>query len=112
MIIAWVLSLLLLMASLLDYLQRMTALEIIATQTMKSTQAEFIAAEEKLLVCERNISNVGTLPADTCVVQSIGKQIWKVSTMGPVTLESVVQIDDASGNATRLSWRQDFKNDN
>ena len=109
MIIAWVLSLLLLMASLVSYLQRMTALEIITTQTIKTTQAEFIAVEKKLLECERNISHVATLASDACVVQSIGKQLWKVSTVGLVTLESVIHLDDASGSATRLSWRQAFK---
>ena len=97
------------MASLVSYLQRMTALEIIATQTIKTTQAEFIAAEKKLLECERNISHVVTLPSDTCVVQSIGKQLWRVSTVGLITLESAIHLDDTSGSAARLSWRQAFK---
>ena len=97
------------MASLVGYLQRITALEIIGTQTMKTTQAGFITAEKKLLECERNISNVAALPSDVCVVQSIGKRLWKVSTVGLVTLESVIHLDDASGSTTRLSWRQAFR---
>ena len=97
------------MTSLVGYLQRLTALEIIATQTIKTTQAEFIAAEKKLLECERNISHVATLPSDTCVVQSIGKQLWRVSTVGLITLESAIHLDDTSGSAARLSWRQAFK---
>ena len=94
---------------MVGYLQRITALEIIATQTIKTTQAEFIAAEKKLLECEQNISNMAALPSNVCVVQSIGKQLWKISTTGLVTLESVIHLDDTSGNATRLSWRQTFK---
>ena len=97
------------MTSLVGFLQRLTALEIIATQTIKTTQVEFIAAEKKLLECERNISHVATLPSDTCVVQSIGKQLWRVSTVGLITLESAIHLDDTSGSAARLSWRQAFK---
>jgi len=97
------------MASLVGYLQRMTSLEIVATQTIKSSQTDFIQAEEALLECEENISNMTVPPSQTCVVQSVGKQLWKISTSGRVVLESVVHLDDASGNLNRLSWRQVFK---
>ncbi len=108
MIIAWVVSLLLLMASLVGYLQKLTSLELIATQTMTSSQVELVAAEEVLLACENNISNISTLPSNACVFQSIGQQLWKISTTGNVTIESVVYLDQASGIPTRLSWRQVF----
>ena len=97
------------MASLVAYLQQMTASELMATQTMKSAQAEFRAAEEMLLDCERNLSNISTLPSGSCLVQSVGRRLWKISTSGRVSLELVVHLDEASGKSTRLSWRQVFK---
>ena len=109
MIIAWVLSLLLLMASLIGYLQRTTTLEIIAIQTMQASQANFILAEKSLLECESAITHFASLPANQCNVQSLGKQLWKVSTLGKPTLESVVFLGDVSTTPVRLSWRQAFQ---
>jgi len=97
------------MASLVGYLQRLTSLELVATQTMKTSQVELINAEERLLACEKNIFNISTLPSNTCVFQSLGQQLWKISTTGGVTIESLVYLDEASGISTRLSWRQVFK---
>ena len=97
------------MASLVGYLQRLTSLELIATQTMKTSQLDFIHAEEALLACEKNISKITTLPANACVFQSVGQQLWKISTTGSVTIESVVYLNEVSGTSTRLSWRQVFK---
>ena len=37
------------------------------------------------------------------------KKESRSDTVGLVTLESVIHLDDASGSATRLSWRQAFK---
>jgi hypothetical protein len=97
------------MASLVGYLQRLTTLELIASQTIKSSQVELISAETALLECERNIVNISTLPSNACVFQSIGQQLWKISTTGGVTIESVIYLDEVSGISTRLSWRQAFK---
>ena len=97
------------MASLVGYLQRLTALELIATETMKSSQVELIAAEGALMACEGNIANISILPSNTCVFESIGQQFWKISTTGSVTIESVIYLDEVSGISTRLSWRQAFK---
>ena len=108
MIIAWVLSLLLLMASLIAHLQRTTTLEIIAIQTMQASQANFIRAEKALLECESAITHFASLPANQCKVQSLGKQLWKVSTAGEPTLESIVFLGDVSTTPVRLSWRQVF----
>ena len=97
------------MASLVGYLQRLTALELIASQTIKSSQVELISAEAALLECERNISKLSTLPSNACVFKSIGQQLWKISTTGGTTIESVIYLEEVSGNSTRLSWRQAFK---
>ena len=97
------------MASLVGYLERMTALQMMATHTIKTTQSEFIRAEEKLLDCESNISNMTALPSDICIMQSVSKQLWKVSTTGHIALEALVYLDETTGYATRLSWRQVFK---
>jgi len=109
MIIAWVLSLLLLMASLIAYLQRTTALELVAIQTIQNSQSNIIKAENALLECESGITQLAALPANQCNVQSLGQQVWKISTTGETRLESVIFLEDSSTIPIRLSWRQAFK---
>ena len=109
MMIAWVLSLLLLMASLIAYLQRTTALELVAIQTIQNSQNNFIKAENALLDCESKITQLPALPANQCNVQSLGQQVWKITAISEPKLESVIFLENSLTIPIRLSWRQAFK---
>ena len=109
MILAWILSLLLLLASLITYLERMTALGIIETNTMRTSQRNFFAAEKSILECEKNISQITALVENNCFIQSVGKNIWLISSKQKPSIQIHVYLDEKTGIATRLNWRQSFE---
>lgn len=109
MILAWVLSLLLLVSSLITYLERMTALSMIETSTMRASQRHFIAAEKSVLECQQNISQITMLTENNCFIQSIGKNIWLISSKQKPSIEVHIYVDEKTGVATRLNWRQSFE---
>ena len=109
MILAWVLSLLLLLSSLITYLERMTALTIIETSTMRTSQRNFVAAEKAILECEQNISQISALAENHCFIQSVGKNIWLISSKQKPSIQIHVYLDEKTGIATRLNWRQSFE---
>ena len=109
MILAWVLSLLLLLSSLITYLERMTALTIIETSTMRTSQLSFVAAEKSILECEQNISQITVLAENHCFIQSVGKNIWLISSKQKPSIQIHVYLDEKKGIATRLNWRQSFE---
>ena len=76
MILAWVISLLLLCASLIVHLERLTALRIIEVKTIALAQQNFIAAEKAVLDCEQNLSTLLALSEAPCFIQSIRIHIW------------------------------------
>jgi len=108
-ILAWVLSLLLLVSSLITYLERMTALSMIETSTMRASQRHFIAAEKSVLECQQNISQITMLTENNCFIQSIGKNIWLISSKQKPSIEVHIYVDEKTGVATRLNWRQSFE---
>lgn len=118
MIIAWVLSLLLLLSSLIAYIERLTALEIISTATFVTASKQFIEAEKALLACEQNIFSIALQEQSACHIQSVGKGLWLISTKGtegtegtkgtPV-LEVLILVDEKTTEVTRLNWRQHFE---
>lgn len=109
MILAWVLSLLLLMSSLIAYLERMTALALIEVNTMKTSHRSFVAAEKSVMECEQNISQITALAENNCFIQSLGKNIWLISSKQKPSIQVHVYLDEKSGVATRLNWRQSFE---
>ena len=109
MILAWVLSLLLLVSSLITYLERMTAMSMIETSTMRTSQRHFIAAEKSVLECQQNISQITVLTENNCFIQSIGKNIWLISSKQKPSIEVHIYVDEKTGVATRLNWRQSFE---
>lgn len=109
MILAWVLSLLLLLSSLITYLERMTALSMIETNTMRVSQRNFVAAEKSVLECQQNISQITALTENNCFIQSIGKNIWLISSKQKPGIQVHVYLDEKTGVATRLNWRQSFE---
>jgi Tfp pilus assembly protein PilX len=109
MIIAWVLSLLILLTSLMMHIERLAALEVVGVNTYVESQKQFIAAEKALLECEQQITNIAALVNAACHIQSTGKNLWLVSSKGKPTLEILIFIDEKTNIATRLHWRQHFE---
>ena len=109
MIIAWVLSLLLLLSSLVHHLERLAALEVISVSTYLKSHQQFIAAEKALLECEQHLSNIAELENAACHVQSAGKNLWLISSKEKPVLEILVFLDEQTSLVTRLNWRQQFE---
>lgn len=109
MIIAWVLSLLVLLSSLVAHLERLTALEIVGANSYVESQKQFITAERSLLECERHLSNITTLENASCHIQSAGTNLWLISSTDKPILEVLVHHDVKTNLFTRLNWRQNFE---
>ena len=108
-IIAWVLSLLTLLSMLVMQLERSAALEVMSVNTYAEAQKGFIAAEKALLECEQHISNITALVNPTCHIQSVGKNLWLISSKSKTSLEILIFLDEKTNIATRLNWRQNFE---
>ena len=108
-IIAWVLSLLTLLSMLVMQLERLAALEVMSVNTYAEAQKGFIAAEKALLECEQHISNITALVNPTCHIQSVGKNLWLISSKSKPSLEILIFLDEKTNIATRLNWRQNFE---
>lgn len=109
MIIAWVLSLLVLLSSLVAHLQRLTALEIVGVNSYVESQKQFITTERSLLECERHLTNMTALENPACHIQSAGKNLWLISSIEKPILEVLVYHDVKTNVVTRLNWRQSFE---
>ena len=109
MILAWVLSLLLLCVSLIVHLEHLTALRIIEVKTILLAQQNFIAAEKSVLDCEKSLSMLSSLTENHCFTQPISKNIWLITSKQKPTIQVHVVLDQKSGIATRLNWRQSFE---
>jgi len=108
-IIAWVLSLLTLLSMLVMQLERLAAPEVMSVNTYAEAQKGFIAAEKALLECEQHISNITALVNPTCHIQSVGKNLWLISSKSKPSLEILIFLDEKTNIATRLNWRQNFE---
>jgi hypothetical protein len=109
MIIAWVLSLLVLLSSLVGQIERLTALEIVGANSYIESQKQFITAERSLLECERHLSSITALEDTSCHIQSAGKNLWLISSIEKPVLEILVYLDVKNNVVTRLNWRQNFE---
>lgn len=109
MILAWVVSLLLLCSSLIVYLERASSLRIIEVNTLQQAKNHFINAENSVLDCEKNLTNLAQLHANNCFIQSIGKNHWLISSKEKPAIQISVLIDEKTGAATRINWRQVFE---
>lgn len=109
MIIAWVLSLLTLLSMLVMQLERLAALEVMSVNTYAETQKGFIAAEKTLIECEQHLSNITVLANPTCHIQSVGKNLWLISSKSKPSLEALIFLDEKTNIATRINWRQKFE---
>jgi len=109
MILAWVLSLLTLLSMLVIQLERLTALEVMSVNTYVEAQKQFIAAEKALLECEQYLSNITVIANPACHIQSVGKNLWLLSSKSKPSLEALIFLDEKTNIATRLNWRQNFE---
>ncbi len=109
MIIAWVLSLLVLLSMLVIQLERLAALEVISVNSYAQSHKEFIAAERSLLECEQHISNITAVSNTHCQIQSVGKNLWLISSKAKPKLEVLIFLDEKTNIASRLNWRQNFE---
>ncbi|QWE02790.1 hypothetical protein [Polynucleobacter sp. JS-JIR-II-b4] len=109
MILAWVISLLLLCSSLVAYLERLNALRIVEVKTMQVSQRNFISAESAVLECEKNLTALADLNENRCFIQSAGKNHWLISSKEKPAIQIGVVIDEKTGVATRMNWRQVFE---
>ena len=108
MILAWVISLLLLCASLIVHLEHLTTLRIIEVKAIKLAQKNFIAAEKAVLDCEQNLSTLSALSEAPCYIQSISNNIWLITSQPKPTIQVHLLLDEKSGTRKRLNWRQSF----
>ena len=109
MILAWVVSLLLLCSTLITYLERLSSLRIIEVNTMQQAKQHFIAAEQSVLECEQNITNLTNLEENNCFIQPAGKNRWLISSKEKPAIQIGVVIDEKTGTARRINWRQVFE---
>lgn len=109
MILAWVISLLLLCSSLINYLEKLNALRIVEVRTMEIAQKHFVASEKVALECEQNINNISKLEGNTCFIQSAGKNRWLIASKEKPAIQIGVLIDEKTGVVTRVNWRQVFE---
>jgi len=108
MILAWVISLLLLCASLIVHLERLTTLRIIEVKTIALAQQNFIAAEKAVLDCEKSLSMLSLLTENHCFIRPISKNIWLIASKQKPVIQVHVLLDEKSGTTKRLNWRQSF----
>lgn len=109
MILAWVISLLMLLSSLVIYLERMTSLRIIEINTMQQVQGDFINAEKAVLECEKYLTALAGLKDNSCVIQPVGNHRWLISSKTKPVIQISVVIDEKTGTTTRINWRQVFE---
>ena len=109
MILAWVMSLLLLCSSLIIYLERLTVLHMMEVKTIEYAQNRFMEAEKSVLECEQNITHLSASKEDHCLIQSVGKGLWLISSKEKPSIQIHVFVDEKSGSVARLNWRQAFE---
>lgn len=76
---------------------------------MQQAKNNFIAAEKTVLECEKNITNLANLEENACFIKSVGKNRWLISSKEKPAIQIGVVIDEKTGSATRINWRQAFE---
>ncbi len=106
MILTWVISLLLLCSSLIFYLERLAVLNTIEIQTIEKMQERFMASETSILECERSINHLSVFENNTCRIQKLEKNRWRISSKEKPIIQVEVLLDEKTATLTRLNWRQ------
>nr|WP_255534737.1 hypothetical protein [Polynucleobacter sp. JS-Polo-80-F4] len=94
---------------MVTYLERLNALRIVEVKTMQVAQKNFIAAESAVLECEKNLTALTDLKENECFIQSVGKNRWLISSKDKPAIQIGVVIDEKTGLANRMNWRQVFE---
>ncbi|WP_231969907.1 hypothetical protein [Polynucleobacter necessarius] len=109
LILAWVISLLLLCASLIIYIERLGALRIVEINTMVESQKKWISAEKAVQACEENITALSQAHSSLCFTESLGNQRWLISSKETPGIQIGDLVDETTGIVTRINWRQIFE---
>jgi hypothetical protein len=109
MILAWVISLLLICSALIMNLEQWSVLKLMHVNAIKATQKQFMKSEQSVFECEKHILNISSLPESYCNIQSVGKNIWKISNKEKPVIQIHVYMDENSGMVNRINWRQAFE---
>jgi hypothetical protein len=109
MILAWVISLLLVCATLIMNLERWSTLKLMHVNSIRATQEQFMKSEQSVIECEQHILNLSNLPQSHCNIQSVGKNIWMISSIERPIIQIHIHVDENSNVATRINWRQAFE---
>ncbi|QWE20878.1 hypothetical protein [Polynucleobacter sp. AP-Kolm-20A-A1] len=109
MILAWVISLLLLGSALVGQLERLATLRIVEVNSIKVAHAHFVVSEKAVLQCEGSISNLSALVENHCFIEPAGKNLWRITSKEKPFVQIHVRVDEKSGLAKRLNWRQVFE---
>ena len=96
-------------SSLIVYLERMAMLSIVELNTMTASRRGLITAEKSVVECEKNISNISALIENACFIQPAGKNIWLITSKQKPGVQIHIFLDEKTGVATRLNWRQVFE---
>ncbi|QWD39291.1 hypothetical protein G6669_01405 [Polynucleobacter paneuropaeus] len=108
MIIAWILSIIFSFSSLILYLEKMNALELIQTQTQSQSQEKFIQAEKIILDCQTDLILGASDHHPNCDFHFLQKNYWFISTIDKPQIEVLAFFDSQQGVLKRLNWRQAF----
>lgn len=109
MILAWVISLLLLCSSLIVYIERLGALRMMEVNTLSVSHQDFVAAEKAVQECAENITALTQTQSSLCFIQPAGNHYWLISSKEKPGIQIGVFVDEKTGVATRLNWRQVFE---
>ena len=90
-------------------LERLATLEVMGVNTYVEAQKRFIAAEKALLECEQHLANIAVIANPSCHIQSVGRNLWLLSSKSNPSLEILIFLDEKTNIATRLNWRQNFE---
>jgi hypothetical protein len=91
------------------YLEGLNAMRIVEVKTIEVAQRNFISAENAVSECEKNLTALADLKENRCFIQSAGKNYWLISSKEKPAIQVSVFIDEKTGVATRMNWRQVFE---
>jgi hypothetical protein len=78
-------------------------------QTIDKAQKNFIASERAVLKCEKNLNALAELNENACFIQSVGKNSWLISSKEKPAIQVGIIMNEKTGNAIRINWRQVFE---
>ena len=91
------------------HLEKLTTLRIIEVNTIEFSQNKLMASEKAILDCQNNLSHLSQLQDNACFIEPTGKNQWRISSKEKPTIQVHVHLNEMSGVATRLNWRQVFE---